>query len=74
MLRYLQHPGSSPQFLIRDYSGVIINTDSMKWTLTHHKEDNLVDLEISSAEVTDSALHYRALKMTAWFAGFLRSP
>ncbi|CAB1326164.1 unnamed protein product [Coregonus sp. 'balchen'] len=60
MLWYCQHPGSSPQFLILDYSGMITNTDSTKWTLTHEKEDNHVDLEISSAEVTDSALDYCA--------------
>jgi hypothetical protein len=56
LLWYLQHPGSSPQFLILDFSGIITNTDSTKWTLTQEKEENRVDLEISSAEVTDSAL------------------
>ncbi|XP_045062061.1 uncharacterized protein LOC123481589 [Coregonus clupeaformis] len=65
LLWYRQHPGSSPQFLILDYSGFITNTDSTKWTLTHEKEDNRVDLEISSAEVTDSALYYCGLKPTS---------
>ncbi|CAB1326125.1 unnamed protein product [Coregonus sp. 'balchen'] len=64
LLWYRQHPGFSPQFLILDYSGFITNTDSTKWTLTHEKEDNRVDLEISSAEVTDSALYYCGLKPT----------
>ncbi|CAB1326171.1 unnamed protein product [Coregonus sp. 'balchen'] len=64
LLWYRQHPGSSPQFLTLDYSGTITNTDSTKWTLTQEKEDNSVDLEISSAEVTDSALDYCALKPT----------
>ncbi|CAB1326146.1 unnamed protein product [Coregonus sp. 'balchen'] len=64
LLWYRQHPGSSPQFLILDYSGFITNTDSTKWSLTHEKEDNRVDLEISSAEVTDSALYYCGLKPT----------
>uniref|UniRef100_A0A674BEQ4 Ig-like domain-containing protein n=1 Tax=Salmo trutta TaxID=8032 RepID=A0A674BEQ4_SALTR len=64
LLWYLQHPGSSPQFLIVDYSGIITNTDSTKWTLTHEKEDNRVDLHISSTEVTDSALYYCTLQPT----------
>ncbi|XP_055721768.1 uncharacterized protein LOC129813492 [Salvelinus fontinalis] len=64
LLWYLQHPGSSLQFLIVDYSGIITNTDSTKWTLTHEKEGNRVDLEISSAEVTDSALYYCSLRPT----------
>jgi hypothetical protein len=53
LLWYLQHPGSSPQFLILDYSRIITNTDSTKWTLIHE-----MDLDISSAEVTVSALYY----------------
>eukprot|EP00063_Salmo_salar_P068441 XP_014043276.1 PREDICTED: uncharacterized protein LOC106596514 [Salmo salar] len=64
LLWYLQHPGSSPQFLIVDYSGIITNTDSTKWTLIHEKEKTRVDLDISSTEVTDSTLFYCALKPT----------
>ncbi|XP_013995564.1 T cell receptor alpha chain MC.7.G5 [Salmo salar] len=59
---YKNHPGSSPQFLIVDYSGIITNTDSTKWTLTHEKEKTRVDLDISSTEVTDSALYYCTLQ------------
>uniref|UniRef100_A0A3P8Z3I6 Ig-like domain-containing protein n=1 Tax=Esox lucius TaxID=8010 RepID=A0A3P8Z3I6_ESOLU len=55
---YHQHPGSSPQLLIMEYS------DSTKWTLTHDKEKKRVDLMISSVEVTDSALYYCALQPT----------
>ena len=58
LLWYLQQPGSSPQFLILDYSGNITNTDSTKWSLIHEIENNRVDLDISSAEVTVSALYY----------------
>uniref|UniRef100_A0AAZ3Q5B0 Ig-like domain-containing protein n=1 Tax=Oncorhynchus tshawytscha TaxID=74940 RepID=A0AAZ3Q5B0_ONCTS len=48
LLWYLQHPGSSPQFLILDYSGIITNTD----------KKTRVDLMISSVELEDSALYH----------------
>uniref|UniRef100_A0A674F591 Ig-like domain-containing protein n=1 Tax=Salmo trutta TaxID=8032 RepID=A0A674F591_SALTR len=64
LLWYLQHPGSSPQFLIVDYSGIITNTDkhipdkrytsTTSWTLT--------ELVITRLTLADTALYYCALR------------
>uniref|UniRef100_A0A8C8J467 Ig-like domain-containing protein n=1 Tax=Oncorhynchus tshawytscha TaxID=74940 RepID=A0A8C8J467_ONCTS len=51
VLWYKQYPGSVPQYLL------LIHHASR----THDKKAKRVDLEISSAEVTDSALYYCAL-------------
>uniref|UniRef100_A0A672Q6U8 Ig-like domain-containing protein n=1 Tax=Sinocyclocheilus grahami TaxID=75366 RepID=A0A672Q6U8_SINGR len=50
---YRQYPGSAPQFLV-----LIIES------LRKEKEINRVDLKISSAVVSDSALYYCALRPT----------
>uniref|UniRef100_A0A672KU78 Ig-like domain-containing protein n=1 Tax=Sinocyclocheilus grahami TaxID=75366 RepID=A0A672KU78_SINGR len=62
---YRQYAGS-PQFLILDYSGYVThaNPPVSGISISHRKEDNSVDLIISSAAVSDSALYYCALKPT----------
>ncbi|XDV27567.1 hypothetical protein PO909_031071 [Leuciscus waleckii] len=63
---YRQYAGSPPQFLILEYSGV--TTEAIppvpRVTINHRKEQSHVDLEISSATVSDSALYYCALEPT----------
>ncbi|XDV27560.1 hypothetical protein PO909_031064 [Leuciscus waleckii] len=63
---YRQYTGSPPQFLILEYSGV--TTEAIppvpRVTINHRKEQSHVDLEISSATVSDSALYYCALEPT----------
>ncbi|KAJ8270247.1 hypothetical protein GJAV_G00112080 [Gymnothorax javanicus] len=57
-----QYPSSKPEFIIlidRYERG-----EKEGFTVKHEKENNLVHLEISSAEVTDSALYYCALQPT----------
>ncbi|CAL8237255.1 unnamed protein product [Arctogadus glacialis] len=63
LLWYRQYPGSPPQFLIMEYSGVITNPIP-GMNITHIKKQRLVELQISSAAVTDSALYYCALRPT----------
>ncbi|KAL0201040.1 hypothetical protein M9458_004227, partial [Cirrhinus mrigala] len=58
---YRQYAGSPPQFLILDYSGFVTPLVS-RISIKHRKEDNSVDLIISSAGVSDSALYYLALQ------------
>ena len=62
-LWYRQYPGSPPQFLIMEYSGYITNPIP-GMNITHIKKQRLVELLISSAAVTDSALYYCALQPT----------
>ncbi|CAM4590648.1 unnamed protein product [Leuciscus chuanchicus] len=63
---YRQYAGSPPQFLILDYYGA--KTEAVPpvsgISINHRKEASSVDLEISSAKVTDSALYYCALRPT----------
>ncbi|CAL8237259.1 unnamed protein product [Arctogadus glacialis] len=63
LLWYRQYPGSPPQFLIMEYSGYITNPIP-GMNITHIKQQRLVELQISSAAVTDSALYYCALQPT----------
>ncbi|KAJ8367025.1 hypothetical protein AAFF_G00333830 [Aldrovandia affinis] len=60
---YRQYPRSSPEYLIHILG---INTKGEKngFTVIHEEKNNLVYLERSSAEVTDSALYYCALQPT----------
>uniref|UniRef100_A0A8C7HI44 Ig-like domain-containing protein n=1 Tax=Oncorhynchus kisutch TaxID=8019 RepID=A0A8C7HI44_ONCKI len=68
LLWYQQSPGSAPQYLllIQHYTGIEQRADSLdsRFSGKLNKEKTRVDLEISSAEVTDSALYYCALRPT----------
>ena len=68
LLWYKQSPGSAPQYLllIPHYSGAGQRADSLdsRFSGKLNKEKTRVDLEISSAEETDSAMYYCALKPT----------
>ncbi|XP_051984637.1 uncharacterized protein LOC127645158 [Xyrauchen texanus] len=63
---YRQYTGSSPQFLILEYYGKSRYADPPVpgISINHRKESTSVDLEISSAAVSDSALYYCALQPT----------
>uniref|UniRef100_A0A673JC95 Ig-like domain-containing protein n=1 Tax=Sinocyclocheilus rhinocerous TaxID=307959 RepID=A0A673JC95_9TELE len=63
---YRQYAGSPPQFLILDYYGATThaNPPVSGISISHRKEENSVDLIISSAAVSDSALYYCALRPT----------
>ncbi|KAL1280573.1 hypothetical protein QQF64_015173 [Cirrhinus molitorella] len=63
---YRQYAGSQPQFLILDYYGTPThaNPPVSGISISHRKQDNSVDLIISSAAVSDSALYYCALQPT----------
>ncbi|KAK9979213.1 hypothetical protein ABG768_012656, partial [Culter alburnus] len=61
---YRQYSGSPPQFLILDYYGKVTDADPPVAGISiHHRKDNSsVDLKISSAAVTDSAVYFCALE------------
>uniref|UniRef100_A0A8C7LSI1 Ig-like domain-containing protein n=1 Tax=Oncorhynchus mykiss TaxID=8022 RepID=A0A8C7LSI1_ONCMY len=59
LLWYRQYPKSAPQLLVKEYADI-----TPGFTLNHDNNVKRMDLEISSAEVTDSALYYCALKPT----------
>ncbi|KTF75531.1 hypothetical protein cypCar_00031225 [Cyprinus carpio] len=63
---YHQYTGSPPKFLILDYYETVTEADPpVAGVSIHHRKDNSsVDLKISSAAVTDSALYYCALEPT----------
>uniref|UniRef100_A0A8K9UN40 Ig-like domain-containing protein n=1 Tax=Oncorhynchus mykiss TaxID=8022 RepID=A0A8K9UN40_ONCMY len=57
---YQQHPKSAPKLLVMEH----MTAKTPGFSLNHDKKAKRVDLEISSAEVTDSALYYCALQST----------
>ncbi|KAL0201045.1 hypothetical protein M9458_004232, partial [Cirrhinus mrigala] len=63
---YRQYAGSPLQFLILEDSGVITEANPRipGIKINHRKKEIHVDLEISSAKVSDSALYYCALRPT----------
>uniref|UniRef100_A0AAZ3Q075 Ig-like domain-containing protein n=1 Tax=Oncorhynchus tshawytscha TaxID=74940 RepID=A0AAZ3Q075_ONCTS len=59
LLWYRQYPKSAPQLLVMEYADI-----TPGFTLNHDKNAKRTDLKISSAEVTDSAMYYCALRPT----------
>ncbi|XP_031665539.1 uncharacterized protein LOC116358547 [Oncorhynchus kisutch] len=57
LLWYRQYPKSEPQLLVMEYADI-----TPGFTLNHDNNVKRMDLEISSAEVIDSALYYCALR------------
>ncbi|KAI4880752.1 hypothetical protein NFI96_003004 [Prochilodus magdalenae] len=59
---YRQHPGSRPQYLlmIQEASELVTKAENLdaRMSIKVHKEEKKVDLEISSAAVSDSVLYY----------------
>ncbi|XDV27611.1 hypothetical protein PO909_031113 [Leuciscus waleckii] len=68
LLWYCQYPGSAPEFLvlISDTAKDVkpSEVDQRFTTKIRKEKQNCVDLEISSAEVSDSAVYYCALEPT----------
>ncbi|XP_065809419.1 uncharacterized protein [Labrus bergylta] len=67
---YQQDPGSAPQFLLlisdtSDPTVVTAKPPHPRLTVKLNKERNRVDLQISSAALTDSAVYYCALRPTS---------
>nr|ACI68467.1 T-cell receptor alpha chain V region RL-5 precursor [Salmo salar] len=60
LLWYRQYPKSAPQLLVMEYADI-----TPGFTLNHDKNAKRMDLEISSAEVSDSAMYYCALRPTS---------
>ncbi|XP_071218841.1 uncharacterized protein [Salvelinus alpinus] len=65
---YQQYPQSAPQLLVMEH--MLANTPG--FLLNHDKIAKRVDLEISSVQLTDSALYYCALQPT-WYSQYPRS-
>ncbi|KAL1280580.1 hypothetical protein QQF64_015180 [Cirrhinus molitorella] len=63
---YRQYAGSSPKFLILESYGAVTKADPpiAGVSIQNRKDNSSVDLKISSAAVTDSALYYCALEPT----------
>ncbi|KAI1882942.1 hypothetical protein AGOR_G00240080, partial [Albula goreensis] len=62
---YRQYPRSKPEFIILIMgSNAKDKEEKDRFTVKHDKQNKSVHLEISSAEVTDSALYYCALRPT----------
>uniref|UniRef100_A0A671Q1P3 T-cell receptor alpha/delta variable 14.0 n=1 Tax=Sinocyclocheilus anshuiensis TaxID=1608454 RepID=A0A671Q1P3_9TELE len=62
---YHQYPRSTPKFLLYIYeSGLMSDNIPQRLTPRINKNTKRVDLEISSAAVTDSAVYYCALRPT----------
>ncbi|KAG1934794.1 hypothetical protein F2P79_019560 [Pimephales promelas] len=55
---YRQYPGSRPEFLIFQTETSVSSEPTLRLTAIPKKEMTQVDLEISSAEVSDSAVYY----------------
>ena len=61
---YRQYPGTQPEFIIMVTGTLDKKAEKGRFVVKNDKDNKRVDLEISSAEVTDSALYYCALEPT----------
>ncbi|KAG9343107.1 hypothetical protein JZ751_014079 [Albula glossodonta] len=61
---YRQYPRSKPEFIILTLGTTDDKKKEGRFTGKNKKESKQVHLELSSAEVTDSALYYCALQPT----------
>ncbi|KAG9331217.1 hypothetical protein JZ751_019730 [Albula glossodonta] len=61
---YRQYPRSKPEFIILTLGTTDSENTEGRFNVTNKKESKQVHLELSSAEVTDSALYYCALQPT----------
>ncbi|KAI4875410.1 hypothetical protein NFI96_004465 [Prochilodus magdalenae] len=63
---YRQYPGSRPEFLLMKVPGsaAVVPADPPFPRLDVNNSNNVVNLEISSAAVSDSVLYYCALQPT----------
>ncbi|XP_040912188.1 uncharacterized protein LOC121193792 [Toxotes jaculatrix] len=62
---YRQHPGKPPQFLISHLASGQLSSDPVSGlNVTVSRDQTQMDLQISSAAVTDSAVYYCAVKPT----------
>ncbi|KAJ8353054.1 hypothetical protein AAFF_G00115110 [Aldrovandia affinis] len=61
---YRQYPRSKPDFLILIMRTANPESIQGRLTVKHDQNNQRVDLELSSAEVSDSALYYCALQPT----------
>ncbi|KAL0152107.1 hypothetical protein M9458_052538 [Cirrhinus mrigala] len=65
---YRQYPGSAPEFIVLISDGAkqvqVSNVDSRFTAKVTKNKGNHVDLEISSASISDSALYYCAMEPT----------
>ncbi|KAJ8011936.1 hypothetical protein DPEC_G00063490 [Dallia pectoralis] len=64
LLWYQQYPGSEPEFLLLVTEGGYNKSSHTRHIVRLNEQKTRVDLVISSAEVTDSALYYCALQPT----------
>uniref|UniRef100_A0A3P8Y109 Ig-like domain-containing protein n=1 Tax=Esox lucius TaxID=8010 RepID=A0A3P8Y109_ESOLU len=74
LLWYKQSPGSAPQYLMIILGPEnVLRDDSLdsRFSGNQNKEKTRVDLYISSAEVTDSALYYCALSLLVFYVHLL---
>uniref|UniRef100_A0A3B3QRE2 T cell receptor alpha variable 18 n=1 Tax=Paramormyrops kingsleyae TaxID=1676925 RepID=A0A3B3QRE2_9TELE len=61
---YIQYPNDSPKLLQRAVENPKTNHPVFRLSAEPNKDNKRVDLELSSAEVTDSAVYYCALRPT----------
>uniref|UniRef100_A0A8C1TDV2 Ig-like domain-containing protein n=1 Tax=Cyprinus carpio TaxID=7962 RepID=A0A8C1TDV2_CYPCA len=61
---YRQYPGSAPQFIVLISGTEVSDVDPRFFVNVEKREKIHVDLEISSAAVSDSPLYYCALRPT----------
>lgn len=68
---YRQHPGSEPHFLMNVYDKAVNSSLDSRLSGIVNKERTQLNLTITSAKVSDSAVYYCAMKPTVSKAGTL---